>query len=409
MTSGSKTYDSTTAVSTSAGPGRIGQKLVKIWNGGDRPSTDPHSGVLPQRPVFWVDSNGASHQIHTSWGRYRPPARPPSRVSKDQGEHSYSSTIDRSFDNLLRWNNGTGASGTGTFQNTVGGMGSFPSVPWTSNDTNSLIGKLREKVAGSDFNAGVFLGEGREALSMIATNATKIFTALTRLRRGNFVGATEALTGVRRRGRTFRNDKDIASQWLELQYGWLPLLADVKGGAEFLAHNLNFPLQQVVRVRMRVEKTKPTWATSSPSTSKMGNVQINSYGQIKAILKEKDVAQLSGLLDPLSVAWELVPYSFVIDWFLPIGDWLQNRGLASALTGTFVTSRIDRLNCSNLIGQGGWTFTGSTYSQERIITSRSVSSSLDVPFPTVKGLEEAVSWKRAANAVALLTQLRRDI
>jgi hypothetical protein len=33
-------------------------------------------------------------------------------------------------------------------------------------------------------------------------------------------------------------------------------------------------------------------------------------------------AQAVGLTNPALVAWELVPYSFVIDWFLPIGNWL---------------------------------------------------------------------------------------
>lgn len=30
-----------------------------------------------------------------------------------------------------------------------------------------------------------------------------------------------------------------------------------------------------------------------------------------------------GLTNPLSVAWELIPFSFVVDWFLPIGKYLD--------------------------------------------------------------------------------------
>jgi hypothetical protein len=30
-----------------------------------------------------------------------------------------------------------------------------------------------------------------------------------------------------------------------------------------------------------------------------------------------------GLTNPLNVAWELVPFSFVVDWFIPIGDFFN--------------------------------------------------------------------------------------
>ena len=52
-----------------------------------------------------------------------------------------------------------------------------------------------------------------------------------------------------------------------------------------------------------------------------------------------------GLTDPLGIAWELTRLSFVADWFVPIGAWLQAR---SADTGwTFVqgcSSALCRLN-----------------------------------------------------------------
>jgi hypothetical protein len=30
-----------------------------------------------------------------------------------------------------------------------------------------------------------------------------------------------------------------------------------------------------------------------------------------------------GLLNPAAVAWELLPFSFVVDWFLPVGRYLE--------------------------------------------------------------------------------------
>jgi hypothetical protein len=31
-----------------------------------------------------------------------------------------------------------------------------------------------------------------------------------------------------------------------------------------------------------------------------------------------------GLTNPLAIAWELVPFSFVLDWLVPVGTWLQS-------------------------------------------------------------------------------------
>lgn len=36
----------------------------------------------------------------------------------------------------------------------------------------------------------------------------------------------------------------------------------------------------------------------------------------------KDVSEL-GLSNPLSTLYELTPYSFVLDWVVPVGDWLS--------------------------------------------------------------------------------------
>ena len=36
-----------------------------------------------------------------------------------------------------------------------------------------------------------------------------------------------------------------------------------------------------------------------------------------------DVMWSLGLDNPIATAWELVPYSFVLDWAMPIGQWLQ--------------------------------------------------------------------------------------
>ena len=48
-------------------------------------------------------------------------------------------------------------------------------------------------------------------------------------------------------------------------------------------------------------------------------------------LRSPGVALLSqlGLINPALIAWERVPYSFVVDWFVPVSSWLNSLTAAS--------------------------------------------------------------------------------
>jgi hypothetical protein len=337
------------------------------------------------------------------WVSEKPPKRARAMVP-----HSYSMSDQLLNDQVFEYS----AYPPTTWQTCTGLNSGFTNAigftdPWGSNDDIALLGKLREAVAGSSFNAGVFLAESKPALAMIADSATRIYNAYKAARKGNFAHASTLLVRGTPRERLGR--KTVANSWLELQYGWLPLLSDCHEGAQFLAHHLNWPLQTRVRVSRKVK------LVPKPSNYGMSIFAPESARRktIIAYISEKSVAQLSGLVDPLSIAWEVVPYSFVVDWFIPIGNYLSARGLASSLTGLFVTSdkKFEKWN-------GLYTSASATYPRSfrngnagvgntKISFSRTVSASLSVPLPTSKGLEKAASWRHCANAVALLSQLKR--
>jgi hypothetical protein len=243
---------------------------------------------------------------------------------------------------------------------------------------------------------------------MIADSPPRLAWGYHAAKRGDFRSAARYLTRNNDRKRVVARETP-SSNWLQLQYGWLPLLSDVHDGARFLAHHLDTPLQHVVRASVTSKGV-----TSGPTFQGNGTLfalNAESYRQthLKAVLKEKDVYKLAGLTDPLSVAWELVPYSFVLDWFLPIGDYLAARGLSSSLTGTFVYSTKKVRSFSGLTGVGSTLLSPpiSRTAMKEVYFTRTVSTSLQVPNPSMIPLSEAISWKRAANAVALLSQLKR--
>lgn len=404
MTNGTKTHGSSTPLATQSGAGFTQSEFgTRTWSGADYPRAPLTYHVVDRsKTTTYIDVWKGNVRVKQ---KYKPkfiirPLRPPKRGRTE--EHAYTMSDISMTDGLLKYRQPIwDVAYTGTGRNT-GFFGGNAIDNWSTNNDLALLGKLREKVAGSDFNAGVFLGEGKEALNMITDSATRLYKAYRSARSGNLIKAQRYLLNGSRH--EVEPPKVLASNWLQLQYGWLPLLKDLENGAQFLAHHLSVPLQQVVRVSAQVANTVQS---ASPSNTAPMSSKAYTRKWIKCILKEKDIVTLSGLTDPLSVAWELVPYSFVIDWFIPIGNYLSARGLSQSLSGTFVTSSkrylmmegIKSVNVTLAVIPGKHKLTSVNF-------SRTVSTSLQVPLPSVKPLSKVVSWNRAANAAALLTQLR---
>lgn len=392
-------------VNTDSGPGFVKVNYFqKTWSGGDYPKRRPiYVKVYYQYATSRLRVREGKRYIEIRYKNrfYKIRHQPPPRVFT---EHDYEMQSTKVNDGIITYQlPGRTTKNTGTHENCGFGGASVVSF-WNSNNELKLIDKLREKVAGSDFNAAIFLGEGKEALNMITNAATRIYQGYRAARRGDFKRARAYLVNGTERSMLGR--KSAANNWLELQYGWLPLLKDAEGAVQFLAHHLYHPLQFIVRVG-----SLPVGGlvnTPSPSNTRWASASTTTRGSIKAILTEKASApKLLGFHDPASLAWELLPYSFVLDWFLPIGSYLSARGLSQSLTGTFVSSTVKKTRCSGIVAVNpGLTISGATYTYEANSLKRVVSTTLQVPVPTMKSFNQAFSWKRAANAVALLSQLR---
>lgn len=286
--------------------------------------------------------------------------------------------------------------------------------PWNANDDLNLIGRLKEAVRGSDFNMSNFLGESHQTLRMLTTAVTRLTEVVRKTRKGDVVGALKSLS-VDRRGLPTKGAKNPANVHLEVQYGVLPLLGDVKAAAELLAHQTGTPYRK--RVSVRRQKTQKGQRNGGGDTYRYRDVQTTTKKQLIAYLSEREsLPTMLGLLDPETVIWEITPWSFIADWVIPIGDYLEARAFASHLTGTFVTTTLTETRCGDWIGLKP-AACSTTYnikecttpiaSYHKLVMKREVSTTLKVPYPAVKPLSEVASWRHAANAVALLVQVAK--
>lgn len=404
---------SQTCLGSSLNPGQIiGRHLSRTWSGSDSPSTSKKPFVLKTyRYRVWTWNVRKSAYVAKYRTRrvkeYVQGVRPP------MTENSYTCSITDDTDGLFfltdrsqKCANGNtvySAVSTSTYGHLSRPIGYY----WGSNDDLALLGKLSNRIQGDSFNAAVFLGEGKESLQTIAQAAIRIRRSLRDLRHGNVLGATEALLGDRKRHSYNKSakqmsDEYVSSNWLQLQYGWMPLLNDVYGAAGHLAYMQNRP--QVLKYRARKERNFSV-ELKSGGTTESGTAFVGKT--IKALVSKVDEVGLLGLKDPASLAWELLPYSFVIDWFIPVGNYLDRLNLNRSLTARYVTSYYYRQTSTSVYFDQSFAFGLATFNHTQIRTGRSVSSSLNVPLPSIKPWEKIASWKHAANALALLSQLKR--
>lgn len=203
---------------------------------------------------------------------------------------------------------------------------------------SSLRAKLIERAKGAEWSIPVFVGEGRETVNMVLNAAKTIGSAYRDLRRGNFMGALANL-GIQgdsraraRYNRQYGTDptRAAANAWLALTYGWTPLLNDVKNAAETLAEINLSEENRVIRVTARTGLEDLYYLNDfsfsvNPVITGRQSVKVKEsrFGVWRCKPTSWNNVGSLGLLNPLSVAWELVPLSFVADWFLPIGRYLE--------------------------------------------------------------------------------------
>lgn len=382
----------------------------KSWAGADRVK----AAYIPAE-IITVVRDGKTYRIRKRGSTSRPPKR-----AYDE-PHNFVMSHSLFRDRVITYENNNGDVST-VFQSFYVGANHLDGSTWDidtfdANDQIALIAKLREKLFGSDFNMSVFLGEGHQTLNLIADAATKIAKSLKLLKKGNLLGAAAALgvsaSGLPRGARNrnpFQNgekisDKVLSNMWLELQYGWKPLLKDTEAAAQALAKHLEVPFSKRFTVVKRKERTSTITAGGATPLDRRYNYTLTSEERRKItvyITEKPGIAAQLGLLNPENVAWELLPWSFVIDWFIPIGSYLDARAISSCISGTYVTSNKIAAKRTGLQGH----IDGGGFEHRMVRFARNVSSSLDVPLPKFKGLREVASWQHCANAIALLSPLR---
>lgn len=272
------------------------------------------------------------------------------------------------------------------------------------------------KLSNQQTDFGENFAEREQADRMIASRLDRYTSQLT----GRYISRyRKDWRTVKKVSALVRHGMKYPESWLEFQYGAKPLVQDIYG-----AYNVMKDVdsdKKPARASVKgFSKMDPVIATSSPSFSNVlqpFNFQITwertgfAFVRLDYELQNDLLVALQqiGLVNPALLAWNLLPYSFVLDWALPIGNYLQSWTATAGwrfIGGSITTvKRVRTLGLSSTPrAQPGYTYIsrevmGECSARTLDFTRVALTSS---PAPRLPSFKNPVSLQHTANALSLL-------
>lgn len=275
---------------------------------------------------------------------------------------------------------------------------------------NAALIAVRNKLKSSSINLGVAFGERKATARLLGDTAIRLARSVRNLRRGEIRKAMNEL-GISSK-RSQPRGSNVPQKWLELQYGWKPLLSDVYGAAEALEKRPKGDWRVTAKVTRSLEQTSLYTLTPGASSGFGGgtckaSVMKSVFARIDALPQNEATISLAslGVTNPLIVAWELVPFSFVVDWALPIGNYLESLdallGYGSAQYSSSLLVKATWTDKGLSASGGSWYNKNDYHGRKRLVyLAREVSSS--VPLPSLPRFKDPRSLGHMANGLSLL-------
>jgi hypothetical protein len=316
---------------------------------------------------------------------------------------------------------------------TNGGLCTRPSAGALSAVQNRALLKVLLKIKDQQVNLAQGLAERHQTEKLVKDTIKRLVSAFNFLRRKKLDEALQALgAGPPSRSRRkringiwypngkrpapkdeFRNGANV---WLELQYGWRPLMNDLYESVKLITNPKDHS-PRMVRCRATVVSYDnsiviPALATSDnvQRVEKLVTQIMGSYIIWYSLPKVPRTLLELGFSNPALLAWELTPFSFVVDWFIPIGNALNSLDATTSLVfskGCYS----QKISCSRRVTATGRVrpFQGSPFASTTgyatdfsILKEFGRTALLGFPTPVFPDFKNPLGADHILNAIALL-------
>lgn len=216
--------------------------------------------------------------------------------------------------------------------------------------TNKLYAKLVDQLTGPKSELLTASVEWRTSLDMITKRALQLKDSYLAVRQFKFKKAAQLLgISVPKRVRNITRRRAVVqklsptSLWLEYWMGWAPMVGDIgnainvleKSPIYFEKFSVGVGENSVVTVIKDYDDRGMVSKHRYVNTKKL---RLSAYGRVTVTNHNYLLATRLGFINPALTLWQVVPFSFVIDWFANVGQVLSSltdfAGLTFSRTGT---------------------------------------------------------------------------
>lgn len=185
--------------------------------------------------------------------------------------------------------------------------------------------RVISEIVSGKAQAAVDLVELRKTRSMVADAGLGLFQAFKDLRAGR--PFQSFVREMKRSGFS----SYAGNKWLEYIYGWAPTISGAFETADVIASNL----QQGSIVKGKVKFKQRRESQNHYSDLHQYNTGIGrATGHYQYAISDPKLLKLTqlGFTNPASIVWELLPWSFVLDWFVDVGGYINRMDFALGVT-----------------------------------------------------------------------------
>jgi hypothetical protein len=291
--------------------------------------------------------------------------------------------------------------------------------PLSKDAYNVAFKRFVSRLKSAQAELGAVAAERQKSLDMIGKRSLQLYNFTRAIYRFRFADAAKAL-GVlqpKRLAEKRKAGKTAADLFLEFQFGWRPLIGDVTNAVKVLTEGL-----PAFRIKARARLNKVYSQNLRVSVGPGFDPRFHSFqdkncaydvgwalnARIRGTNPNTVLANELGLLNPAFAAWEVIPFSFVVDYFVNVGEWLNSfTDFAGFQLADVSRSEMQRATCTesnhwSWENPPGYPGGSCTWTSDRVELHRSTGS---LPGPSLSIRPPwTLSPARAATSVALLVQ-----